>query len=60
MFASVRLSGYLGGSISASPAGLAGLVALGTGVYVGAMWVFDRDSVRAVIRFVRPSPAVAS
>ena len=60
MFATVRLTGYLGGSISASPAGLAGLVALGTGVYVGAMWVIDRDSVRAVIRFVRPSPAVAS
>ena len=59
MLASVRLAGYLSGPIGASPAGLAGLIALGSVVYVGAMWTFDRESARAVMSFVRPPPAIA-
>ena len=58
MAASVRATGYLGGHFMTTPAGLAVLVVVGAVVYLGAFWTLDRDSVRAMLRLVRPPPAV--
>lgn len=59
MVLSVRIAAQVFDAFAGTPAGLAGLIAIGTAVYATAVWTFDRNSALAMLRIVRPPVAVA-